>query len=99
MFRPRTERDGPDHFLEGSATIAEQVDSRISSLTAMGFTAEQVCALFYRLSWFITNILINHGLRIININKNYLNIIKAEQALRECNNDMNDALNKLLAGN
>lgn len=41
VFHPRTESDIPDHFREGSSTVDEMVDSRISSLTSMGFSAER----------------------------------------------------------
>lgn len=62
VFQPRTHRDEPDHFAQvQQGTVAEMVDSRISSLTEMGFTAAQ-----------------------------------AEDALKECNGDVNAALNKLL---
>lgn len=42
VFQPRVDHGNePDAFLEGSTTIEEMVDSRIQSLTAMGFTVEQ----------------------------------------------------------
>eukprot|EP01035_Chromulina_nebulosa_P018926 gene18926-24733_t len=40
VFVPRTERDQEDLFKQGSNTIAEMVDSRVQSLTSMGFTPE-----------------------------------------------------------
>ena len=64
VFQPRSHNDQPDHFAEGvtGGTIGEMVDSRISSLTQMGFSAAE-----------------------------------AEQALNQCNGDVNDALNILLS--
>jgi len=37
----RQHASGVDPFVEGSSTLQEQVDSRIASFTAMGFTVEQ----------------------------------------------------------
>lgn len=61
VFQPRTFRTEADHFKDGSDTIAEMVDSRVSSLVSMGFSATD-----------------------------------AENALKRCNNDVNEALNLLL---
>lgn len=63
VFKPRTEAEGPDHFRDdGSRTLGSIIDSRVKSLSEMGFSEEE-----------------------------------AEDALNNCNGDVNEALNLLLS--
>jgi len=48
VFHPRTQRDEVDHFREGSDTVGEMVDSRVSSLVSMGFPVADVEAALKR---------------------------------------------------